>query len=60
LDEAGVKTQIEVMKQEANNHQKKIEKLVEILSKSKGLDPQSVQESARETQQKASQICIYI
>ena len=34
LDEAGIKTQIEGMKQEANNHQKKIEQLVEALSKS--------------------------
>jgi ferritin-like protein len=56
LDEAGVKTQIEGMKQEANNHQKKIEQLVETLSKSEGLDSQSVQESAKETQQKASQM----
>ena len=56
LDEAGVKTQIEGMKQEANNHQKKIDQLVEILSKSGGLDSQSVQESAKETQQKASQM----
>jgi hypothetical protein len=44
------------MKQEANNHQKKIDQLVEILSKSEGLDSQSVQESATETQQKASQM----
>jgi ferritin-like protein len=56
LDEAGIKTQIEGMKQEANNHQKKIDQLVEILSKSEGLDSQGVQESARETQQKASQM----
>ena len=56
LDEAGVKTQIEGMKQEANNHQKKIDQLVETLSKSEGLDSQSVQESAKETQQKASQM----
>jgi hypothetical protein len=34
LDEAGIKTQIECMKQEANNHQKKIDQLVETLSKS--------------------------
>jgi ferritin-like protein len=56
LDDAGVKTQIEGMNQEANNHQKKIDQLVEILSKSESLDSQSVQESARETQQKASQM----
>jgi hypothetical protein len=56
LDEAGVKTQVEGMKGEANNHQKKIEQLVDTLSKSEGLDSQSVQESAKETQQKASQM----
>jgi acetyl esterase len=56
LDEAGVKNQIEGMKQEANNHQKKIDQLIDTLSKSEGLDSQSVQESAKETQQKASQM----
>jgi ferritin-like metal-binding protein YciE len=56
LDEAGVKTQVEGMKQEANNHQKQIEELVETLSQSEGLDSQSVQESAKETQQKASEM----
>ena len=56
LDQAGVKTQAEGMKQEANNHQKKIEQLVSTISKSEGLNSQSVQESAKETQQKASQM----
>jgi ferritin-like protein len=56
LDEAGVRTQVEGMKQEANNHQKQIEELVETLSTSEGLDSQSIQESAKETQQKASQM----
>ena len=56
MDKAGVKNQIEGMKQEANNHQKKIEELVGTISKSEGLDSQSVQESAKETQQKASQM----
>jgi hypothetical protein len=56
LDEAGIKAQVEEMKQEANNHQKKIDQLVETLSKSEGLDSQSVQESAKETQQKVSQM----
>jgi ferritin-like protein len=55
LDEAGVKNQIEGMKQEANNHQKKIDQLIDTLSE-EGLDSQSVQESAKETQQKASQM----
>jgi ferritin-like metal-binding protein YciE len=56
LDEAGVKTQVEGMKQEANNHQKQIEELVDTLSQSEGLDSQRVQESANEIQQKASQM----
>jgi ferritin-like protein len=56
LAEAGVKTQAEGMKQEASNHQKKIDQLVETLSKSEGLDSQSVQESAKETQQKVSEM----
>ncbi|HEY3525514.1 MAG TPA: hypothetical protein VGK47_04910 [Nitrososphaeraceae archaeon] len=56
LEEAGIEAQVEGMKQEANNHQKKIEQLVENLSKSEGLSSQSVQESAKETQQKASQM----
>jgi ferritin-like protein len=56
LEEAGIEAQVEGMKQEANNHQKKVEQLVENLSKSEGLDSQSVQESAKETQQKASQM----
>ena len=56
LEEAGTETHVQGMKQEANDHQKKIEQLVETLSKSEGLDSQSVQESAKETQQKASQM----
>ncbi len=56
LDEAGVKSQVEGMKQEANNHQKKIEQLAETISKSEGLDSKSIQESAKETQQKAFQM----
>jgi ferritin-like metal-binding protein YciE len=56
LEEAGAKTHVQGMKQEANNHQKKIEQLVEILSKTEGFDSQSIQESAKETQQKASQM----
>jgi hypothetical protein len=49
LDETGVKNQIEWMMQEANTHQKKIDQLVETLSKSEGPDSQSVQESTKET-----------
>ena len=49
LEEAGAETHVQGMKQEANNHQKKIEQLVETLSKTEGLDSQSIQESAKET-----------
>jgi hypothetical protein len=46
LEEPGIEAQVEGMKQAANNHQKKIEQLVENLSKSECLNSQSVQESA--------------
>ncbi|HEU4447237.1 MAG TPA: hypothetical protein VFR94_21365 [Nitrososphaeraceae archaeon] len=43
LDEVGIKGQVEGIKQEANNHQKKIDQLIDKLAKSEGLDSQSVQ-----------------
>lgn len=49
LEEAGIEAQVEGMKQEANNHQKKIEQLVENLSKSEGLDSQCSGISKRNT-----------
>ncbi|CAN5394377.1 hypothetical protein BH18THE2_BH18THE2_32090 [soil metagenome] len=56
LDEGGIKSQLQGMKQEANNHQTKIEQLVQDLSKSEGLDSESIQEAAEETEQKASEM----
>jgi hypothetical protein len=53
LDEGGIKSQLQGMKQEANNHQTQIEQLVQDLSKSEGLDTESIQEAAKETEQKA-------
>jgi hypothetical protein len=49
LEEAGTETHVQGMKQEANNHQKKIEQLVETLSKSEGLDSQCPRISKRNT-----------
>jgi len=48
LDEQGRK--------KANNHQTNLEKLVQKLSQSQGLNSESIQKSAEETEQKASQM----
>jgi hypothetical protein len=44
------------MKSEAAGHQKKIEKLMHTLSKSEGLNQDSIRQHAEEASQKASQI----
>jgi hypothetical protein len=64
LDNGGMKSKLERMKKEANNHQTKLEGLVKKLSQStKGgeggagtLNSDNIQGSATETEQKASQI----
>jgi ferritin-like metal-binding protein YciE len=56
LDQAGLKSKLEAMKKEANNHQIQIEELVEKLSGSEELDPKNIQEVAEETKQKASEM----
>jgi rubrerythrin len=57
LDEAGMKAKLDKMRKEANNHQTKLEKLVQKLSQSSlGLNTENIQESAEETEQKASQM----
>ena len=64
LDNGGMKSNLERMKKEANNHQTKLEGLVKKLSQSiKGgeggagtLNSDNIQGSATETEQKASQI----
>ena len=56
LDQAGLKSKLEGMKKEAGNHQIQIEELVQKLSGSEELDSKNIQESAKETEQKASEM----
>jgi len=56
LDEAGMKAKLNKMRKEANNHQTKLEVLVQKLSQSQGLNPENIQSTALETEQKASQM----
>ena len=56
LDEAGMKSKLQTMRKQANRHQPDLELLVQKLSKSEGLDSETIQESANETEQKASQM----
>ena len=56
LDEAGMKNKLQTMRKQANRHQTDLELLVQKLSKSEGLDSETVQESANETERKASQM----
>ena len=56
LDEAGMKSKLQTMRKQANRHQTDLELLVQKLSKSEGLDSETIQESATETEQKASQM----
>src|SRR3954452_20636962 len=57
LDEQGMKAKLDKMRKEANNHQTKLEELVQKLSQSSlGLNSENIQESAEETEQKASQM----
>src|SRR5919205_4632387 len=56
LDKRGIKRKLQGMKSEAAAHQKKIEKLLQRVSESEGLNQDSVREHAEETSQKASQM----
>jgi ferritin-like protein len=56
LDQDGLKGKLEGMRKEAGNHQIQLEELVEKLSKSEELDSENIQEVAKETTQKASEI----
>jgi rubrerythrin len=56
LDEAGMKAKLDKMRKEANNHQTKLEELVQKLSQSQGLNSESIQSTALETEQNASQM----
>ena len=56
LNKKGIKGKLEEMKEEASNHQTKIQELAQTLSQSEGLDSETIQESAEETEEKASQM----
>jgi ferritin-like metal-binding protein YciE len=56
LDKRGIKRRLQGMKSEAAAHQKKIEKLMQRISETEGLNQDSIRQHAEETSQKASQI----
>ena len=56
LDQDGIKGKLEGMRKEAGNHQIQLEELVQKLSQSEELDSENIQEVAKETTQKASEI----
>jgi hypothetical protein len=56
LLDGGLKSNLEGMKQEANDHETQIEELVQNLSKSEGLNSETIHESAEETVQKVSEM----
>ena len=56
LDKRGIKGKLRRMKSEAASHQKKIEKLMQTISQSEGLNEDSIRHHAQEASQKASQI----
>src|SRR4029078_11564253 len=58
LDEGGMKSKLENMRKQANNHQTQLEELVQKLSESEGggLDSTNINEVAKETEQIVSQI----
>ena len=56
LGQDGLKGKLEGMTKEASNHQTQLEELVEKLSQSEELDSENIQEVAKETTQKASEI----
>jgi rubrerythrin len=56
LDEGGMKSKLDNMRKQANNHQTELEELVQKLSESEGFDSTNINEVANETEQKVSQI----
>lgn len=56
LDKGGLKGKLQGMKQEAGDHQTRIEQVMQGLTQSEGLDPQSIRQHAQETSHKASQM----
>lgn len=56
LDKPGVKTKINGMKKEAGKHEDTLEQVIQRVTESEGLDRQSIEESAEETVQKATEM----
>jgi hypothetical protein len=56
LDKQGIKGKLQGMKSEAADHQKKIEKLMQRISESEGLNQDAIRQHAEEASQKASQM----
>jgi ferritin-like metal-binding protein YciE len=56
LDKRGLKGKLQGMKKEAGDHQTRIERVMQELAESEGLDEQSIRQNAEETSQKASQM----
>jgi ferritin-like metal-binding protein YciE len=56
LDKRGLKGKLQGMKKEAGDHQTRIERVMQSVTESEGLDEQSIRQNAEETSQKASQM----
>jgi rubrerythrin len=56
LDVGEMKSKLERMRKEANNHQMQLEQLAQKLSESEGLDTSNIQDTSKETEEKASEI----
>ena len=56
LDKRGIKAKLQAMKSEAAGHQKKIEKSMQRISKSEGLNQDNIRQHAEEASQKTSQM----
>ena len=55
LDEPAIKAKIMGMREEAGSHEQKLQQLIELVEE---LDPQSIEEHAQETVQKASEMMV--
>jgi ferritin-like metal-binding protein YciE len=56
LDKGGLKGKLQGMKNEADDHQRRIEQVMQSIAESDGLDQQSIRQNAEETLQKTSQM----
>jgi hypothetical protein len=56
LDKRGIKGKLQGMKREAAGHQKKIEKLMQRVSESEGLNQDNIRQHAEEASEEASQM----